>query len=75
MLCGYCHEAKQLLKKKGLEFAEIDVSYDVSQRKNMIQRANGRSTVPQIFINDMGIGGCDELYELNNTGKLDLLIQ
>ena len=75
MLCGYCHEAKQLLKKKGLEFAEIDVSYDVSQRKNMIQRANGRSTVPQIFINDMGIGGCDELYELNNTGKLDLIIQ
>tara|TARA_B100000686_G_C16012015_1_gene581736 strand:- start:273 stop:533 length:261 start_codon:yes stop_codon:yes gene_type:complete len=74
MFCGYCHEAKQLLKKKDIGFTEIDISYDPSERKKMIQRSNGKSTVPQIFIDDVSIGGCDELYELNSIGKLDLLL-
>lgn len=72
--CGYCHSAKRLLAQKGVEFAEIDVSYDAELRREMIQRAGGRRTVPQIFIGDRHVGGCDDLYRLEAKGELDRLL-
>ena len=74
MFCGYCQRAKHLLKKKGVDFEEIDISLKPSQHPVMIKRADGNSTVPQIFIDDENIGGCDELYELEQDGKLDVLL-
>ena len=71
MLCGYCHAAKRLLKSKGVEYEETDVLLHPRKRSEMTERANGRSTVPQIFIDGEHIGGCDELYELDAAGKLD----
>ena len=73
--CGYCLAAKRLLKEKGVEFTEIDVSRDARDRQKMLQRAHGRYTVPQIFIGKTHVGGCDELYELDRAGKLDPLLQ
>ncbi len=73
-LCGFCHAAKRLLSDKGVSFAEIDVSRDPSRRQEMIQRANGSRTVPQIFIGQTHVGGCDELYGLERSGKLDPLL-
>jgi glutaredoxin 3 len=70
-LCGYCHSAKRLLKGKGIAFTEIDVLMHPSRRTEMRERAGGRSTVPQIFIDDEPIGGCDELYALDAAGDLD----
>ncbi|MEW4468238.1 glutaredoxin 3 [Parasphingorhabdus sp. JC815] len=72
--CGYCFRAKNLLEKKGVTFAETDISMDASKREEMIQRSNGRTTVPQIFINDQHIGGSDELMSLEHAGKLDPLL-
>ncbi len=72
--CPYCHAAKALLKKKGVNFSEIDVGRDWERREEMIQRANGRMTVPQIFIGAMHIGGCDELHDLERVGKLDPIL-
>jgi glutaredoxin 3 len=72
--CGYCRAAKHLLSKKGVTFAEIDVSEDMEQRREMIARAFGRRTVPQIFINDTHVGGYDELAELERAEKLDALL-
>jgi glutaredoxin 3 len=72
--CPYCHAAKALLKKKGVNFSEIDVSRDWERRAEMIQRASGRTTVPQIFVGAMHIGGCDELHDLERDGKLDPLL-
>jgi len=72
--CGYCHAAKRLLKKKGVPFSEIDVSMNPSKRQEMMQRANGGYTVPQIFIGSTHVGGCDDLFELEQEGKLDLLL-
>jgi len=72
--CGYCRAAKHLLGKKGVTFTEIDVSEDVERRREMIGRAFGRRTVPQIFINDTHIGGYDELAQLERAGKLDALL-
>ncbi len=72
--CGYCARAKQLLNKKGAAFDEIDVSTDNTKRQAMIQRANGGSTVPQIFIDGRHVGGCDDLHELDAAGKLDPLL-
>jgi glutaredoxin 3 len=69
--CPYCNMAKGLLNKKGARFAEIDVSRDSTKREAMVQRANGRRTVPQIFIGAVHIGGCDDLHALDSTGKLD----
>lgn len=69
--CAYCVRAKQLLARKGVEVEMIDVSYD---RGPMIERADGRHTVPQIFINDVGIGGYDELVALDREGKLDEML-
>ncbi|WP_102106589.1 glutaredoxin 3 [Oceaniglobus roseus] len=73
-LCGFCHAAKRLLTEKGAGFAEIDVSRDANQRQKMKARANGRHTVPQIFIDGKHVGGCDDLYALERAGKLDPLL-
>ena len=72
--CPYCHDAKALLNKKNVVFTEIDVSRDRELRSTMITRANGRSTVPQIFIGATHVGGCDELYALDSAGGLDPLL-
>ena len=74
-LCGYCYRAKALLDEKGVAFNEIDVSYDPAERARMIQRAGGKRTVPQIFIGQTYVGGCDELYALNANGGLDPLLR
>ncbi len=73
-LCPYCVSAKALLKRKGVEFSEIDVGMDWERREEMIERANGRSTVPQIFIGEVHVGGCDDLHALERAGKLDPLL-
>ena len=73
--CPYCHRAKALLSQKNVEFTEYDVTVDREGRAAMTQRANGRTTVPQIFINGAHIGGCDDLCELEDNGKLDALLQ
>jgi glutaredoxin 3 len=73
-LCGFCHAAKRLLTEKAQSFTEIDVHRDPERRKEMMQRAQGRHTVPQIFIDGRHIGGCDELYALDRAGKLDPLL-
>src|SRR5205085_2980114 len=72
--CPYCHAAKRLLSKKGVEFDETDVSGDVKGRSQMVTRANGRMTVPQIFIGATHVGGYDDLYALDRAGKLDPLL-
>ena len=74
-LCGYCHAAKRLLTQKGVAFAEIDVSRDPDLRAAMVQRAGGRRTVPQIFVGETHVGGCDDLYALDGVGKLDPLLE
>ena len=73
-LCGYCHAAKRLLKERGAQFTEYDVGYDAEKRAGMSERAGGRTTVPQIFINGRHIGGCEELHELDRAGKLTPLL-
>jgi glutaredoxin 3 len=74
-LCGFCHAAKRLLNQKGVSFAEVNVLMDPSRKPEMIQRAGGARTVPQIFIGDVHVGGCDELYALERVGKLDALLE
>lgn len=71
--CPYCHAAKALLRSKGVDFKEINVSGS-AERQAMIARANGRYTVPQIFIGSVHVGGCDDLHALDNAGKLDPLL-
>lgn len=73
-MCPYCMRAKALLKQKGADYKEIDVSYDPAERNRMMERAGGRRTVPQIFIAGKHIGGCDDLYALNARGGLDPLL-
>ena len=68
--CGYCTRAKMLLERKGIEYIEIPVDMDPEKRKEMVQLA-GRTSVPQIFIGEVHIGGCDDLYELEHAGQLD----
>ncbi len=72
--CGYCSAAKRLLTEKGVDFVEHDASYSPELRKEMIQRANGRSTFPQIFIGETHVGGCDDLFALDRAGKLDPML-
>ena len=72
--CPYCWRAKELLDSKGLTYVEISVDMGGEPRAQMIQRANGRTTVPQIFISESHIGGCDDLLALERSGKLDTLI-
>ncbi|MFL4469340.1 glutaredoxin 3 [Tateyamaria armeniaca] len=73
-LCGFCHAAKRLLNEKGVDFSEVDVLKHAERKSEMIQRANGGRTVPQIFIGDVHVGGCDDLYALERAGKLDDLL-
>jgi glutaredoxin 3 len=73
-LCGFCTAAKRLLTQKGASFAETNVHSDPSKRAEMTQRSNGGRTVPQIFIDDIHIGGCDDLFDLERAGKLDQLL-
>jgi glutaredoxin 3 len=72
--CPYCQRVRALFAKKGLEFTEIDVEDDGKLREEMIARS-GRRTVPQIFIGDKHVGGCDDLLALDGSGELDRLIQ
>ena len=74
-ICGFCHAAKRLLTSKGVSFSEINVGAKPQLRAEMIQRANGGRTVPQIFIGKTHVGGCDELYALESAGKLDALLK
>ena len=71
---SYCAAAKALLRRKGAEFTEINVAGAPDRRAEMVKRANGLTTVPQIFIGSDHVGGCDDLYALNDAGKLDLLL-
>lgn len=73
-LCGFCHAAKRLLSQKGVSFTEIDVSGRPELRQQMMARAHGRHTVPQIFVGETHVGGCDDLYALDRAGKLDPLL-
>lgn len=73
-ICPYCVRAKQLFKHKGVVFEEVDVAFDQSRRAEMVERAGGRRTVPQIFIDNIHVGGCDDLYELEHEGKLAPLL-
>ena len=74
-LCGFCHAAKRLLNQKGIDFSEIDVLAEPSRRSEMMDRAGGRHTVPQIFIGETHVGGCDDLYDLERAGKLDPMLE
>ncbi|MGJ5617675.1 glutaredoxin 3 [Sulfitobacter sp. MF3-043] len=73
-LCGYCHAAKRLLTQKGVSFSEVNVLAEPGRKAEMMQRANGGRTVPQIFIGDTHVGGSDELHALERAGKLDALL-
>ncbi|MDB9311028.1 glutaredoxin 3 [Aphanizomenon sp. CS-733/32] len=73
--CPFCIRAKNLLKKKGVDFNEYSIDGDDEAREKMAQRANGRRSLPQIFINDRHIGGCDDIHDLDNQGKLDDLLE
>lgn len=73
-LCGFCHAAKRLLQQKGVTYTEIDLGQYPDRRSEMMSRAHGRHTVPQIFIGDTHVGGCDDLYALDRAGKLDGLL-
>lgn len=72
--CGFCHMAKRLLTTKNVSFAEVNITAQPEKRAEMIQRANGGTTVPQIFIDGRHVGGCDDLFALENAGKLDAMI-
>ncbi|HYJ52316.1 MAG TPA: glutaredoxin 3 [Allosphingosinicella sp.] len=72
--CGYCTRAKRLLDEKGVAYDEVDVGADAGKRAEMIQRANGRTTVPQIFIGGRHVGGSDDLHALEHGGKLDAML-
>jgi glutaredoxin 3 len=74
MFCPYCHRAKRLLSEKGVAFKEIDVDMDAGLRREMMDRANGRHTVPQIFIDGVHVGGSDDLAALERAGKLDPML-
>lgn len=73
-LCGFCHAAKRLLTSKGVAFSEIDLAQQPDRRAEMMERANGGRTVPQIFIGTTHVGGCDDLFALERSGKLDPLL-
>ena len=72
--CPYCIRAQHLLDKKGIDYAVYLIGFDGAKREEMIQRANGRTTVPQIFIDGRHIGGCDDLMRLERDGRLDDLL-
>ena len=74
-VCPYCVKAKQLLTSKGADFKEIDISQDIALVAEAQRRSGGRKTVPQIFINDKHIGGCDDLFALDADGQLEALLR
>ena len=74
MWCGYCARARNLLNRKGVDFEDIDVEADTSKRTEMVERAGGRTTVPQIFIDGVHVGGSDDLAALERAGKLDAML-
>ena len=73
-LCGFCHSAKRLLSGKGISFAEINVALSPDRKAEMIDRAGGNRTVPQNYIGGQHVGGCDDLFALEQAGKLDALL-
>jgi glutaredoxin 3 len=72
--CPYCVRAVSLLEKKGVEFTEIEAAFDPDKRQEMVQRAKGKATFPQIFVGEEHIGGCDDMMALEYAGKLDTLL-
>ena len=74
-LCGFCYRAKGLLSQKGVEFFEVDIMMQPEQKQVMVTRANGARTVPQIFIDDEHVGGCDDLFALDAAAKLDPMLE
>ncbi|MCW9034596.1 MAG: glutaredoxin 3 [Rhodospirillales bacterium] len=74
MFCPFCHQAKKLLKNKFVDFIEYDVSSDAEGRTKMTERSGGGTSVPQIFIDDKHVGGCDDIYELDMDGELNTLL-
>lgn len=72
--CGYCVRAKRLLESKGVAYTEHDVSFGGPEKARMLERAPGARTVPQIFIGETHVGGCDELHALERAGRLDALL-
>jgi glutaredoxin 3 len=72
--CGFCHMAKRLLNSKSVSFAETNITAQPAKRAEMVQRANGGTTVPQIFIDGKHVGGCDDLFALEQAGKLDKML-
>ena len=73
-ICPYCSMAKRLLDQKGVAYTEINVMGDAGKKAEMLSRANGQRTVPQIFVGETHVGGCDDLHALENAGKLDPLL-
>ena len=74
-LCGFCYRAKSLLQKKNIPFEEIDIDLDYNKRNEMIKKSGGRTSVPQIFFKDSHIGGCDELYKLDEEDNLEIFMK
>lgn len=74
-LCGYCTAATRLLKEKGADYEERDATFDPELRQEMVKRAEGASTFPQIFIGDIHVGGCDDLFALERAGNLDAMLK
>lgn len=74
-LCGYCHAAKRLLATKGVGFTEYDIWAEPSRKAEMLSRSGGRHTVPQIFVGEAHVGGCDDLFALDRAGRLDPLLR
>ena len=74
MFCGYCTAAKRLLAGKGVDFEEYDITLGGPKRAEMLQRAKGRTSVPQIFIDDVHVGGSDDIHALDDSGKLDPML-
>ena len=73
--CGYCAAEKDLLQRKGVAYTEIDdAAFDPGKKREMVAKANGRSTFPQIFIGDTHVGGCDDFYKLEHEGRLDSVL-
>lgn len=72
--CGFCRRAKSLLDRKGVPYEEIDILEQPHRRDEMVARAGGRTTVPQVFIDGAAVGGCDDLHALERSGRLDQLL-
>ncbi|MDC0093045.1 glutaredoxin 3 [Alphaproteobacteria bacterium] len=71
-LCGFCYKAKALLNKYNIDFNEVNIDIDYNKKEEMILKANGKTSVPQIFVDSQHIGGCDDLYELEKYNKLEI---